>query len=338
MDFLGADKQERFDVILLRTPSEVMSGPDCGEALGLGYLASVLRDRGYQVLFIDARLMGLNVMQIVELLQMYQAPMLGINLNFQFLAASTQQLIEALRARNFAGHLTLGGLYASMAYEDLMAKVPGIDTIVRFEGERTYLELIENVQHPERWKEIEGLVYRQNGQVVANPLRPLIPELDTIPDPARDFLPIARDLGGYAYVLSSRGCNGVCSYCVQQHSVTAPKGQRWRGRSAKEVVDEIQEIYEHQKVRLFSFVDDDFFGTKVNGKTHAELVAEEIIRRNLDISILEVYSHAMADFSHIRPAQTCRRGKRYPGCRQFLPASPQSLPQTDHLGTKPAEH
>jgi radical SAM superfamily enzyme YgiQ (UPF0313 family) len=107
-----------------------------------------------------------------------------------------------------------------------------------------------------------------------------------IPDPARDFLPIARDLGGYAYVISSRGCNGSCSYCVQQRSVTAPKGRRWRGRSAREVVDEMQELYKKNKVRLFSFVDDDFFGASANGKTHAEQVADELISRKLDVSIL----------------------------------------------------
>jgi radical SAM superfamily enzyme YgiQ (UPF0313 family) len=284
--FLGGDQQDRYEVILLRTPSQVMSGPDCGEALGLGYLASVLRDRSYKVLFIDARLMGLDVMQTIELLQMYQAPMLGINLNFQFLAPSTQQLVEALRSRGFSGHITLGGLYASMSAEELMAKIPGVDTVVRFEGEHTYIELLEKFDQPERWSEIEGLVYRQNGGVSVNPLRPLIPDLDTIPDPARDFLPIARDLGGYAYIVSSRGCNGACSYCVQQRSVADPKGRRWRGRSPKEIVDEMQELHEKNQVRLFSFVDDDFFGAKVNGKTHAEQVADEILRRDLDVSIL----------------------------------------------------
>ena len=284
--YIGEQQDDRYDVILLRSPSQVQSGPDCGEALGLGYLASVLRKRGSKVLVIDARLMGLDVMQTVELLQMYKAPMLGINLNFQYLASSTQQLIGALHRRGFDGHITLGGLYASMAYEELMAKLPQVDTIVRFEGEKTYLELLENLEQEEKWSKIEGLVYRKNDQLVVNPLRSLIPDLNMIPDPARDFLPAARDLGGYAYVLSSRGCNGACSYCVQQRSVADPTGRRWRGRDAKEVVDEVQELHEKYDIRLFSFVDDDFFGAKVDGKTHAERVAAELIRRNLDISIL----------------------------------------------------
>lgn len=276
-----------FDVILLRPPSQVLSAPDCGEAMGLGYLAGELRRKGYKTLVIDARLMGLDVMQTVELLQMYQTPMLGVNLNFQYLAPSTTQLIHALRARNFSSHITLGGLYASVAYEELMQKIPGIDTVVRFEGERTYLELLDRLDSPEKWAEISGLIYRNSKkEMVVNPLRPLIANLDEISNPERDYLPYVREMGGYAYVVSSRGCNGVCAYCVQQRSVADPKGRRWRGRDPQEVADELQHLRQEFGIKLFSFVDDDFFGAKVDGKTHAERVAEALIERNVDLTFL----------------------------------------------------
>ncbi|HSQ25880.1 MAG TPA: hypothetical protein VLM80_02030, partial [Anaerolineales bacterium] len=89
---LDDNPEGKFDVILLRPPSQVLSAPDCGEAMGLGYLAGELRRKGYKTLVLDARLMGLDVMQTVELLEMYQTPMLGVNLNFQYLAPSTTQL------------------------------------------------------------------------------------------------------------------------------------------------------------------------------------------------------------------------------------------------------
>ena len=56
---------EGCDVLLLRTPSAVLSGPDCGESLGLGYLASKLREDGLIVKILDSRLEGLDGMQTV---------------------------------------------------------------------------------------------------------------------------------------------------------------------------------------------------------------------------------------------------------------------------------
>ena len=275
------------DVLLLRTPSAVLSAPDSGDSLGLGYLASVLRQKGYKVCIVDARLQGLDMMQAVELIVAYQPAALGVNLNFQYLEPSTAALIHAARVRGYRGHITLGGLFASVAAEDLLEKIPGIDTIVRFEGELTYPELLSALDRPAEWQTIPGLVYRDpDGRITANPLRQLIADLNTIPDPARDITPVIASLGGYAYVLSSRGCNGVCAYCVQQRSVSEPRGSRWRGREPRAVVDEIQQIREKYDMRLISFVDDDFFGARVNGKTHATRIAEELIARNLDVSIL----------------------------------------------------
>ncbi|MCK5268582.1 MAG: cobalamin-dependent protein [Spirochaetes bacterium] len=275
------------DIILLRTPSMVLSGPDCGESLGLGYLASVLRAEGYRVNILDSRLERLDVMQTVELLLAYNPKALGVNLNFQYLAASTAELLSALRSRDFPAHITLGGLYASVAYEEIMEQIPAVDTIVRFEGEHTYSELVKFINNPQKWPEIQGLVYRDtDGGVIVNPLRPLIKDIDSIPDPARDALPLAARMGGYAYIVSSRGCNGICAYCVQQRSVTDPKGRRWRGRNPTEIADEIQQINENYGLRRFSFVDDDIFGASINGKTHAHRVAEELVERKLDVSIL----------------------------------------------------
>jgi anaerobic magnesium-protoporphyrin IX monomethyl ester cyclase len=275
------------EVLLLRTPSAVMSAPDCGEALGLGYLASVLRKRGTRVTIIDSRLMGLDAMQTVELIQAYTPRALGINLNFQYLGPSTAEIVQALRDRNFSAHITLGGLYASVAYQQIMDIMPGVDTLVRFEGENTYIELIDQLDSSDKWDQIPGLVYRdRDRKVVANSLRSLIPDLNSIPVPSRDWLPTVGQMGGYAYVVSSRGCNGVCAYCVQQRSVTDPLGKRWRGRDVEQVVDEVERIRNEGGIRMISFVDDDLFGDVVFGETHAHRIAKALIKRNLDISIL----------------------------------------------------
>lgn len=275
------------DVLLLRPPSAVLSAPDCGEALGLGYLASTLRSNAFHVAVIDPRLQGLDVMQTVELILAYEPPAIGINLNFQYLAPVTGELLRALRSRKFMGHITLGGLYASVASEYLLHKMPEVNSVVRFEGEETYLELMKNLINPGHWPKIAGLVYRdQENYIQANPLRALISDLRQLPHPSRDYLDLAVRQGGYAYITASRGCRGSCTYCVQQRSVTDPEGRRWRGRDPKDVVDEIGKSIQIAGGKFFSFVDDDLFGIPIDGKTIAERIAQEIIDRGIDISIL----------------------------------------------------
>lgn len=276
----------RYDVILLRPPSAVLSGPDCGEALGIGYLASVLRAAGKKVFILDARLLYFDMMQTVELLQRLDAPILGINLNFQYLAPIVEKIIKALRDRGYPAHITLGGLYASMASEKIMESMPGVDTIVRFEGENSLVELIEKLDRPNSWAEIKGLVYREQNEVKQNNLRPLISDLDSIPFPARDYLQRVKELNGYAYIISSRGCNGYCAYCVQQMAVSNPHGSRWRGRSAQSIIQEIEAIVEASDIRKFSFVDDDMFGVGVSKHTHIEALADALIDKAFGLSIL----------------------------------------------------
>lgn len=284
-DFVPQEK--KCDVLLLRPPSAVLSAPDCGEALGLGYLASTLRSNGFQVVVIDPRLQDFDVMQTVELILAYEPPAIGINLNFQYLAPVTGELLRALRSRKYQGHITLGGLYASVAAEFLMDRLPEVDTVVRFEGENTYLELMGNLTNPGQWPKIAGLVYRdQENQIQINPLRSLISDLRQLPHPSRDYLDLAVQRGGYAYITASRGCRGGCAYCVQQRSVKDPEGKRWRGRDPKDVVDEIEKSIQLSGGRLFSFVDDDFFGIPLDGKTIAERISQEIIDRGIDIKIL----------------------------------------------------
>ena len=283
----GLDPNDpHYDVILLRPPSAVLSGPDCGEALGIGYLASVLRAAGKKVFILDSRLLYFDAMQTVELLMRLDAPIVGINLNFQYLAPVVEKIVKLLRARDYQAHITLGGLYASMASEKLMESMPGVNTIIKFEGENSFCELIENLDKPSTWPEIRGLVYREQNEVRQNNLRPLISDLDSIPFPARDYLQRVKELNGYAYIISSRGCNGYCAYCVQQMAVSNPHGSRWRGRSAAGIIQEIEEIITASDIRKFSFVDDDMFGVGASKHAHIEALADALIEKQFGLSIL----------------------------------------------------
>src|SRR5262249_60883361 len=85
-------------------------------------------------------------------------------------------------------HFTMGGHFPSLSYEQTLELVPELDSVVRFEGESTLLELVDAVVSGKEWREIHGLAYRddERGVVLAKP-RALLEDLDQLPYPDRDY-------------------------------------------------------------------------------------------------------------------------------------------------------
>jgi radical SAM superfamily enzyme YgiQ (UPF0313 family) len=87
---------------------------------------------------------------------------------------------------------------------------------------------------------IKGLVWRRDGQVVVNPDRPFIADLDDLPMPLHRLLPLDKYLmplikGPFTFVVTSRGCPAGCTYCIKHVSY----GPTMRLRSPEKLVEEI---------------------------------------------------------------------------------------------------
>jgi radical SAM superfamily enzyme YgiQ (UPF0313 family) len=90
---------------------------------------------------------------------------------------------------------------------------------------------------------IAGLVWRCGEEIVLNADRPLIADLDDLPLPRHDLLPLGRYraplVGGpYAFVVTSRGCPAGCRFCIKH--VSYGRSVRWR--SPDHVLDEIEAL------------------------------------------------------------------------------------------------
>jgi len=90
---------------------------------------------------------------------------------------------------------------------------------------------------------IKGLVWRTNGEIVINPDRPLIANLDDLPLPRHDLLPLAKYRapmvrGAYAFVVTSRGCPAGCRFCIKHVS----NGAAVRFRSPENILAEIEQL------------------------------------------------------------------------------------------------
>ena len=240
--------------------------------LGLGYLAAMLRRYGYSVRVVDIEQ---EPEEILRIAQEINPLLIGFSLIFQFFIDRYAVLLYLLRAQGFDCHFTMGGHFPSLSYEQTLELVPELDSVVRFEGEATLVELADAISTGKDWRNIHGLAYRRDGEVILTPARALVEDLDQLPYPDRDYEPQTVLGRSIMPILASRGCARTCSFCSIHTFYRAAPGRIVRTRKPAAVVREMRMLYEDQGITVFLFQDDDFplFGT-VWRKWAREFVAE----------------------------------------------------------------
>lgn len=223
--------------------------------LGLGYLASVLRADGYTVQVFD---FDQEPQVILDGVRNSQPLLVGFSLIFQFYVDRFRALAQYLRAHGVSCHFTIGGHFPSLSYAETLDLIPEVDSVVRFEGEMTVLELAERLGSGADWRSVRGIAYRTGADAVATPPRPLIQDLDELPYPDRSAGQRTAVLGRYAApLLASRGCARTCSFCSIHMFYRAAPGKVVRTRRPAAVVEEMRMLYEEQGATIFMFQDDD---------------------------------------------------------------------------------
>jgi anaerobic magnesium-protoporphyrin IX monomethyl ester cyclase len=223
--------------------------------LGLGYLAAVLRRHGYPVQVIDIEQDPEEILRIAS----EQNPILmGFSLIFQFFIDRYAALLYLLRHNGIDCHFTMGGHFPSLSYEQTLELVPELDSVVRFEGESTLVELVDAVTTGKDWREIHGIAYRNEHGVTLTKPRALLEDLDQLPYPDRDFEPEAVIGRSIMPILASRGCARTCSFCSIHTFYRAAPGRIVRTRKPAEVVREMSLLHEERGTTIFLFQDDDF--------------------------------------------------------------------------------
>ncbi len=258
--------------------------------LGLGAVAAFIRQQGFSVCihqcFAD------RGEEHIEAAAGIRAPVYGFSLNMVNLRM-VQRVAQKIRLKEPDAILVLGGPFLPSLAEPILQSEPAFDCMVVGEGELTMLELVQTacrVGRPDL-STIPGLVWRRaDGTTVRNPLRPLIPDLDVLPFPARDFLtqaqrdPVDQGLLESIRIVTSRGCIAQCSFCSVNFYTKLQRGKIWRGRSASNVVDELEHLIRTQGARLFNFADSSFEDPGRKGKRRTRAICEDIIARKLPLS------------------------------------------------------
>jgi anaerobic magnesium-protoporphyrin IX monomethyl ester cyclase len=248
----------------------------CYPPLGLAYLAAALQASGTGVSIIDAEVLGLGHEQLLSQIAP-DADLIGFSAT-TLAWPSTRLAAAHVRSAFPNALLVIGGAQVNAFPEEtLLASV--FDLGVLGDGEATLVELVARLASGRDVSDLEGCVVRDGDQIRVNEPIPWMEDLDTVPFPALDLLPMDRYQcvmveEPFVSMITSRGCPYRCDFCSQIYC-----GSTLRSRSAESIVDEMQhwiERYGAKEIVLF----DETFGVK---KQIALRVCELIQERGIKI-------------------------------------------------------
>lgn len=227
--------------------------------VGLTYLAAYARQFGHQLAIYDFQV---EQRDFDDFIKEFNPDLVGITCQTA-LFYNTLNLADKIRQTFPKVPIMVGGAHPSYRPKDFFEN-QSIDIAVRGEGEETLMDLINHYENGSiSLAEIKGISFRQDDKIIHNANRELIKNLDKLPMPAIDLLPLEKYrvspdnyLGGRAGLIStSRGCPFGCIFCACKEAFN----RTYRARCLDNVFDEIEYYLKNYQVSEL-FVMDDCFG------------------------------------------------------------------------------
>jgi len=281
----------------VRLPRETMKVVT--QPLGISYIAAMTRNE------VDLEIMdapaesdyeqnledeftwyGSSLSEIRNRIEQAKPDLVGITCLFSSVFPVIRQVCREIKKIDPAILTIVGGSYPTFLPESCLSE-PALDFIALGEGDLTLRELIRHLRVGRALSGLDGFAFKENGKVVINEKKIWIENLDSIPFPARDLLPMQRYFRHgvphslsmkskkHAPMITSRGCPAQCIYC----SSTRFWGERYRFRSPQNVADEIGRLISDFGIEELNFEDDNFAVKRERAKE----IFREIIRRGYRI-------------------------------------------------------
>lgn len=227
--------------------------------IGISYIASYLKMRGVQVELLDLVFYDDYFKIIKEKLVFNEYLIVGISSTTAQIK-NAYKLINLVKSINKKTYIVLGGIHATSLPKKTLEESKA-DFIVTCEGELVFYNLVESLSEGfclTSLKKIKGLVFRYKNRIFQNTKGNFIENLDKLPYPAYDLLPLEKYknfmMGVSVGVTSSRGCPYDCSFC----SIHMVHGKKIRVRSSDNFVDELEYWNRRFNIKNFIFNDDIF--------------------------------------------------------------------------------
>ena len=283
-------------VLLIAPPFYRLMGSHYdGLHLGIAYMAAVLKEHGHHVKVYNAdhedSLNYANLRDLFENYANYKATLndpthpiwkevkdkiagfapdiIGITM-FTANYKAAKNIATLSKTLDSNVKVAVGGSHPTLDPEGTIAQAE-FDYVIRGEGEFPFLELVEGREN----RDIRGLSWKKDGEVIHNESRPFISDLDKLPFPSRDSFLNNTNYREMGYIITGRGCPFSCTYCASP--------QIWqrivRFRSVSNVIEELRYIKERFDPPLIHFVDDTF---NLN-KERTKKICQQIIDNGLNL-------------------------------------------------------
>ncbi len=272
----------------------------CCLPMGIAYLAAVLRD-SYHVKVLDAVVeghhlereiegnlfqYGLDVDAIMDRVREFEPQVVGMSCLFSNQFPVVAELAAKIKAWDPNIVTITGGTHPSFLPERCLRE-EAIDYVVMGEAEQSLPALLEAITSGGAVDEIDGLAWREPGEVRVHEKTAWIEDLDALPFPARDLFPMEKYFkinvpfmffsksARNASFISSRGCPCRCNFC----SSTRFWGGRQRKRSVESVLAELEHLKTRYGVEEVKFEDDNL----TVDRRRAKAIFQGMIDRGLDL-------------------------------------------------------
>lgn len=256
------------DVVLVYAAKPSIPNPEL--PLSILYLGWALKKSGYNPRLLD-------MMTTSYRIDLSKAICVGISV-------TTNNVLHALefakyvRKTNPDVPIIWGGVHPTLLPMQT-AENEYVDIVIRGEGEKTLIEVVQKLEAKESLSDVKGITYRAGNEIKTTPDREFM-DLNIVDAKLPYHL---LDLEKYPYlkngsfsIQTSRGCPHRCGFC---YNLSFNK-RRWRAKNAKLVLNEIEYIVAHFKAkRIYTMGDDEFFISR----QRVEEICKGLLKKRINI-------------------------------------------------------
>ena len=224
----------------------------------LAYATANTKKAGFEVLLIDAEARGLEVEAVAEKLKDFGPDLIVVDVTTPTFENDMKN-VEVFG--KIGAKIVLVGTHVSALPETAFQSSKNVDFVVRGEYDSIIVNLAKNIRRP---SVVKGVSYKRGKRIIHNKPADLVEELDRFPWVSPVYKEFLR-MNDYSYslaqkpmiqIFTSRGCPNMCSFCQYPQVFS---GRKFRVRSIKDVVSEIEWINKNLPEVKEIFIEDDTF-------------------------------------------------------------------------------